>query len=96
MGPEKVEGVQTCPAHNAQTEVRQFLGMASYYRKFVSHFSSIAQPLRKLTEKNQLFEWTEDCQLAFETLKQRLIEPPVLHYPDAKLGIYYIEMDGSS
>ncbi|MCP4492527.1 MAG: hypothetical protein GY820_35250, partial [Gammaproteobacteria bacterium] len=94
--PKKVEGIQTYPAPNTQTEVRRFLGMASYYRKFVSHFSSIAQPLRKLTEKNQLFEWTEECQLAFDMLKQKLIEPPVLHYPDPKLGIYYIETDGSS
>ncbi|MCP4492399.1 MAG: RNA-directed DNA polymerase, partial [Gammaproteobacteria bacterium] len=88
--PKKVEGIKTYPEPNTQTEVRRFLGMASYYRKFVPNFSRIAQPMRELTEKDQKFIWDEACQISFDTLKRKLMEPPVLHYPDAKLGEYFI------
>ncbi|MCP4474470.1 MAG: hypothetical protein GY821_07880, partial [Gammaproteobacteria bacterium] len=94
--PKKVDGIQSYPAPKTPTEVRRFLGMASYYRRFVPFFSKIAHPLRALTEKNSLFSWTEECQDAFEELKKKLVEPPVLHYPDVTMGTYYIETDGSA
>jgi hypothetical protein len=62
-------------------EVRSFLGLCSYYRKFIFHFANIARPLHKLTEKNQSFVWTEECQMAFENLKQALTNTPILAYP---------------
>ncbi|MCP4473430.1 MAG: RNA-directed DNA polymerase, partial [Gammaproteobacteria bacterium] len=86
--PKNVDGIQSYPEPKTQTEVRRFLGMASYYRKFVPFFSRIALPLRELTEKHHPFDWTEACQVAFDLLKKKLIEPPVLHYPDAALGHY--------
>ncbi|MCP4476089.1 MAG: RNA-directed DNA polymerase, partial [Gammaproteobacteria bacterium] len=62
--PKKVDGIQSYPEPKTQTEVRRFLGMASYYRKFVPFFSRIALPLRELTEKHHPFDWTEACQVA--------------------------------
>ncbi|MCP4487284.1 MAG: hypothetical protein GY820_08205, partial [Gammaproteobacteria bacterium] len=56
----------------------------------------IACPLHKLTEKGITYEWTTECEEAFETLKCKLTEPPVLHYPDTSKGMYYLETDGSS
>ena len=65
------------------SEVRQFLGLSSYYRRFVIFFATLAKRLHKLTEKNKEFKWTLDCQTAFETLRRLLISTPVLAaYPD--------------
>ena len=69
------EPISTC-------DVRQFLGLASYYRRFVNIFATLAKPLHKLTEKNKEFKWTLDCQTAFETLCRLLISTPILAYPD--------------
>ncbi|XP_073064159.1 uncharacterized mitochondrial protein AtMg00860-like [Primulina eburnea] len=63
------------------TEVRSFLGLAGYYRKFVEGFSSIAIPLTKLTQKNSKFQWSEECEQSFETLKKKLTSTPVLVLP---------------
>ncbi|MCP4494328.1 MAG: hypothetical protein GY820_44565, partial [Gammaproteobacteria bacterium] len=51
--------------------------------------------MRELTEKDRKFIWDEACQISFDMLKRKLMEPPVLHYPDAKLGEYFIETNGS-
>ena len=79
--PEKIEAVQNWPVPQTVTQVRQFLGFAAYYRKFIHHFSKIAQPLTNLTKKSVPFSWNDDCQNAFETLKQLLVTAPVLAYP---------------
>ena len=63
------------------TKVNQFLGLASYYRRFVPGFSSIATPIHALTKKNALFQWTPQCQSAFDRLKELLVTAPVLAYP---------------
>ena len=63
-------------------EVRQFLGIASYYHRFIQGFAKIAQPLHALTQKGAPFEWTLLCQGAFEELKTKLTESPLLAYPD--------------
>ena len=65
-----------------QKEVQQFLGLAGYYRRFVKNFAHIAKPLHHLTEKKDKFHWTEDCQKAFASLKDKLTSPPVLIFPD--------------
>ena len=63
-------------------EVRSFLGMTSYYRKYVSSFSKIAKPLNVLTKKNARFRWTEEAQTAFDQLKTALPRAPILAFPD--------------
>ena len=64
------------------TEVKSFLGLASYYRRFVPNFASVARPVNKLTEANAEFASTSDCQSSFNTLKKVLSAAPVLSYPD--------------
>ena len=62
--------------------MKQFLGLVGYYRKFVPQFADIARPLNALTRKDVEFEWNEICQESFELLKRKLIEVPILQYPD--------------
>ncbi|GKG04753.1 putative reverse transcriptase domain-containing protein [Tanacetum coccineum] len=64
------------------TEVRQFLGLAGYYRRFIEGFSLIAKPLTKLTQKNKKYEWGKDEEEAFQMLKQKLCSAPILALPD--------------
>ena len=78
---EKTKAVCEWPVPKNVKEVRSFLGLCSYYRKFIFHFANIARPLHKLTEKNQSFVWTEECQMAFENFKQALTNTPILAYP---------------
>ena len=66
----KVKAVMEWPTPSSATEVRQFLGVASYYRKFICHFSDIAAPLH--IQKDNPFCWTADCEAAFRTLKSKL------------------------
>ena len=62
-------------------KVRQFLGLASYYRRFIPSFAKIANPLHSLTNKEEAYQWSVKCQEAFDLLKQKLILAPVLNYP---------------
>ena len=76
------------------TELRAFVGLASYYRRYVEGFSDIAKPLSELTKKNQPFIWGPQQQTAFETLKDLLVHYPVLAPPLPK-GKYVIDTDAS-
>ncbi|XP_074351919.1 putative mitochondrial protein AtMg00860 [Apium graveolens] len=76
------------------TEVRSFMGLAGYYRRFVKDFSKIVVPLTKLTRKNEKFEWTEKCDSSFQELKKRLVTAPVLALLDDK-GDFLIYSDAS-
>ena len=64
------------------TEIRSFLGLAGYYRKFVEGFSSIAKPMTQLLKKDKKFEWTQKCEDSFQELKKRLTTAPILIMPD--------------
>jgi ribonuclease HI len=77
------------PPMNA-SEIRSFLGLAGYYRRFIKDFSKIAKPMTRLREKNKNFDWTEECQVSFEELKKQLTSAPVLILPDItkKFDIY--------
>ena len=68
------------------SEVKSFLGLAGYYRKFVEGFSKIAAPLTKLTRKDVKYDWVDACQLSFKELKGRLTSAPVLALPDERDG----------
>ena len=63
-------------------EVKQFLGLAGYYCKFVPQFLDLSRPLTRLTRKDVLFKWTKECQVCFELLKETLCTHPILWYPD--------------
>ena len=80
--PKKVEIVKEWKEPSNITEVRSFVGLCSYYRRYIKGFASIVKPLNKLTEKKQKFVWTEDCQAAFETLKSKLTQAPILSFPN--------------
>jgi hypothetical protein len=80
--PEIIEKIQNYPVPENQKKLRGFLGLASYYRKFIEGFAKIAQPLTKITGKNHEFKWTNEQQQAFEKLKERLMTYPVLRYPN--------------
>ncbi|KAK8921042.1 hypothetical protein KSP39_PZI020900 [Platanthera zijinensis] len=69
------------PVLRTVAEVRSFLGLAGYYRRFVENFSRIALPLTSLTHKDQKFVWTQECSQAFDTLKERLMTAPILSLP---------------
>ena len=81
--PEKVRAVQDWPVPTAVGELRSFLGLCSYYRRYVRNFSTIARPLHRLTEKGSDFKWTQECSDAFNHLKNALITAPVLKYPSS-------------
>ncbi|KAJ8032010.1 hypothetical protein HOLleu_25409 [Holothuria leucospilota] len=78
----KVEGIDKFPAPTDKRQLMRFLGMAGYYRRFCPNFSDIAAPLTKLLKKNEKFDWTDNCQAAFELLKKALMSSPVLIAPD--------------
>ena len=80
--PEKIETVKNWPEPVNRTQVRSFIGLASYYRKFIANFAQIAQPLHKLTQASVPFKWNNECQSAFELLKHRLTSAPILTHPD--------------
>lgn len=81
--PEKIQAMISYPVPKDVKELRQFLGLTNYYRRFIKHYSNIAEPLHKLTRKSAGgYKWSADCQAAFETLKSRLTNPPILAYPD--------------
>ena len=78
---EKIEAIKNWPRPHCLRDVRAFYGLASYYRRFVKGFATIAEPLRKLTRKNVHFEWTAEAQDAFDKLKLTLQEPTTLAFP---------------
>ncbi|KAK1425082.1 hypothetical protein QVD17_20426 [Tagetes erecta] len=82
VDPTKIEAVKRWEAPKTPTEIRQFLGLAGYYRRFIENFSKIARPLTTLTQKKIKFEWGEKQQKAFEMLKQKLCSAPILSLPD--------------
>ena len=79
--PRLVAAVREFPTPDGIKGVRQFLGLASYYRKFIPQFAKVAQPLHNLTHDQVAFRWDNSCETAFNSLKQKLIESPVLAYP---------------
>ena len=80
--PGKIDKVTTWPTPTCRRDVQQFLGLCNYYRRFIKDFAVIAKPLHRLTEKATTFCWNENCQLAFEKLRQELTSTPVLAFPD--------------
>ena len=82
VDPAKIEAVKSFLLPHNQHDVRSFLGLANYHRKFVKGNSNIAQPLNRLLTKQTPFKWTKYCQTAFDKLKDALTPTPVLAYPN--------------
>ncbi|KAJ9557045.1 hypothetical protein OSB04_011659 [Centaurea solstitialis] len=82
VDPAKVEAVKKWEAPKTPTEIRQFLGLAGYYRRFIANFSKIAQPLTTLTQKDKKFIWGEKQEEAFQLLKHKLCNAPILALPE--------------
>ena len=94
VDPKKVQAVQNFPQPNNLKTLRSFLGLASYYRRFIPNFSKEASPLHSLTRKDAPFVWTPTCQRAFDKLKQLLTNAPVLAFPDFERD-FILETDAS-
>ena len=80
--PEKLESIAKILVPQNAKQVKQFLGLVGYYRKFVPHFSDIARLLTQLTRKNEGFNWSTECDKCFHILKDYLQKAPILRYPD--------------
>nr|GFA16085.1 putative reverse transcriptase domain-containing protein [Tanacetum cinerariifolium] len=87
VDPAKVEAIKSWTALKSPTEVRQFLGLAGYYRRFIEGFSLIAKPLTKLTQKNKTYEWGEEEKEAFQLLKDKLCYGAVLMQREKELNM---------
>ncbi|MEW8548463.1 MAG: reverse transcriptase domain-containing protein, partial [Candidatus Thiodiazotropha sp.] len=81
---QKVAAIRDMPSPSNVREVRGFMGSVGYYRRFIPNFSKIAQPLINLTKKNARFRWSDECQTAFEFLKESLTVVPLLAYPNSQ------------
>ncbi|GJR49408.1 putative reverse transcriptase domain-containing protein [Tanacetum coccineum] len=78
VDPAKIEAIKDWASPKTPTEIRQFLGLAGYYRRFIEGFSKIARPMTKLTQKSVKFEWGEKAEAEFQLLKQKLCSAPIL------------------
>ncbi|GKA83965.1 putative reverse transcriptase domain-containing protein [Tanacetum coccineum] len=82
VDPSKIEAVKNWKTPTTPSEIRSFLGLAGYYRRFIANFSKIAKPLTSLTQKNQKYVWGVEQEEAFQTLKNNLCDAPILTLPD--------------
>ena len=80
--PDKLDTIKNMPAQKDVKEIKQFLGLTGYYRKFVLRFADISRPLTQLTKKETKFLWTPECQKLFKLLKSFLCGEPILEYAD--------------
>ncbi|GJX89714.1 putative reverse transcriptase domain-containing protein [Tanacetum coccineum] len=82
VDPAKIESIKDWASPKTPTEIRQFLGLAGYYRRFIEGFSKIAKPMTKLTQKKVMFVWGDKQEAAFQLLKQKLCSAPILALPE--------------
>ena len=92
--PNKLDSIRHMPVLNSTKEIKQFLGLTGYYRKFVPRFADISRPLTTLTKKDGKFECTSACQKSFDLLKEALCGEPVLKYADTS-KLYTLYTDAS-
>ncbi|PHT86830.1 hypothetical protein T459_08936 [Capsicum annuum] len=90
VDPKKIEAVRDWPQPSTVTEIRSFLGLANYYRRFVEGFSKVASPLTRLTQKGVAFQWSDECEESFQKLKTTLILAPILTLPTAEVAYVFI------
>ena len=88
--PSKTHAIQNMNPPTTPKQVRAFLRLVGYYRKFIRGFAKIAKPLILLTRQQVQFDWTPEHQEAFIHLKEAIVQAPILHYPNPNQDIYYI------
>nr|XP_040253990.1 uncharacterized protein LOC109737009 [Aegilops tauschii subsp. strangulata] len=89
VDPSKVAAVTEWETPTTVGEIRSFLGLAGYYRRFIENFSKIAKPMTEFLKKEKKFVWTDECEASFQELKQRLVTAPVLTLPDIHKDFQY-------
>jgi hypothetical protein len=82
VDPSRVQDVLSCNAPTSVDDIRSFLGLAGYYRRFIEGFSKISKSMTELLEKDKKFKWTPACEASFQELKKRLMTAPILVMPD--------------
>jgi hypothetical protein len=80
--PAKIEAIKNYPVPKTTKQIKRFLGMASYYRRFIPNFSSITEPINRLLKKNARFNWSDQCHFGFNKIIYHLTNPPLLAFPD--------------
>lgn len=91
----KIDAIRNWPRPRDKHELRSFLGLCTYYRRFVEGFASIAAPLHKLTEDKAAYQWNTDCEQSFRKLKASLCSSPILGYPEQQ-GKFILDTDASN
>ena len=94
VDPEKVEAVMIWERPKLVFEIRSFLGLVGYYRRFIEDFSRLVEPMMRLTRKEVKFDWDDRCEEAFQELKRRLTATPILIVPNRGQG-YTVYCDAS-
>ncbi len=94
VDPMKTAAMQDWPTPRTVKDVRAFLGLASYYRRYIPNFASAVTPLTGLTKKDAKLIWNDDCEQAFLALKKALVQPPVLAYLTRE-GAFILSTDAS-
>ena len=89
---EKVQSVLDWPIPKDIHEIRVFLGLAGYYRKFIPNFSELAAPLVRLTRRDVKFSWDNACHSSFKKLKTSLVNAPILSYPNME-DVFLLDTD---
>ncbi|KAH9304849.1 hypothetical protein KI387_009253, partial [Taxus chinensis] len=92
--PSKIVAITEWSAPKNVHEVRSFMGLVGYYRKFVKDFSKVAAPINSLQKKDKKFVWNEKCESTFRTLKEQLTSAPILAVPDPN-GDFTVVTDAS-
>ncbi len=93
--PKKIQTIKEWPIPKCVKDVQRFVGLCNYYRRFVKDFANLAKPLHNLTKKNIKFLWTNECQKAFDILKEKLTSSPILLHPDTQRQ-FILECDASN
>lgn len=93
--PAKFEPIKNYPVPENADQARRFVAFANYYRRFIKNFAEMARPINNLTKKKVKFHWTPECQKSLEDIRQCLMSPPILRYPDFK-KVFTITTDASN
>ena len=93
--PDKIEAVKNWPTPRTAKEAKSFISLASYYRSYVHQFATIAKPIHQFAEKDRDFDWNEECEVAFQAIKNTLCSAPILAFR-TETDPFVIDCDASN